>query len=187
MNEIATWGQTMPNNILFDYDGHLTTHKQGRNVYGLEMTRASYEGARKAMKKRPFLLTRAGYAGLQRYTALWTGDNRSEDDHMLYGVRLLNSLGVSGVPFTGMDIGGFTGGPSVGLYNRWIQLGAFIPYFRNHTGVNTKSAEPWAFGEEVTEIARNSCEPALPSAALFIFYFLRSHSKRAAGYANSGH
>lgn len=155
MNEIATWGQTMPNNVLFDYDGHLTTHKEGRNVYGLQMTRASYEGAREAMGKRPFLLTRAGYSGLQRYTALWTGDNRSEDNHMLLGVRLLNSLGVSGVAFSAMDIGGFTGNPSIGLYARWIQLGAFTPYFRNHTGINTKSSEPWAYGEEVTEIARN--------------------------------
>src|SRR5690606_40085519 len=60
----------------------------------------------------PILLTRAGYAGLQRYTAKWTGDNRSEDNHMLLGIRLLNSLGVSGVAFTGMDIGGFTGNPS---------------------------------------------------------------------------
>ncbi|PRY09998.1 alpha-glucosidase [Pontibacter ummariensis] len=156
MNEIATWGQKMPNNILFNFDGHLTTHLEGRNVYGMQMARASYEGARAAMdNKRPFILTRAGFAGLQRYTALWTGDNRSEDDHMLLGVRLLNSLGVSGVPFTGMDVGGFTGNPSIGLYSRWIQFGAFIPYFRNHTGVNTKSSEPWAYGEEVTEIARN--------------------------------
>ena len=74
---------------------------------------------------------------------------------MMLGVRLLNSLGLSGVAFTGMDIGGFTGNPSIGLYARWMQLGAFIPYFRNHTGVNTKSSEPWAFGEEVTEISRN--------------------------------
>jgi alpha-glucosidase len=155
MNEIATWGQAMPSNVLFNYDGHLTTHKEGRNVYGLQMTRASYNGAREAMNKRPFLLTRAGYAGMQRYTAKWTGDNRSEDSHMLLGIRLLNSLGVSGVSFTGMDIGGFTGNPTVALYARWIQLGAFTPYFRNHTGVNTKSSEPWAYGEEVTEIARN--------------------------------
>ena len=155
MNEIATWGQTMPDNVLFEYDGHLTTHKEGRNVYGLEMVRASYNGSREAMNKRPFILTRAGYAGLQRYSAKWTGDNRSEDSHMLLGIRLLNSLGVSGVPFTGMDIGGFTGGPSVGLFSRWIQLGAFTPYFRNHTAVNTKSSEPWTYGEEVTEIARN--------------------------------
>ncbi|MFD2512322.1 TIM-barrel domain-containing protein [Pontibacter locisalis] len=156
MNEIATWGQKMPNNVLFQYDGHLTTHKEGRNVYGLEMARASYEGARKHMEnKRPFLLTRAAYSGIQRYSAIWTGDNRSEDSHMLLGIRLLNSLGVSGIPFSAMDIGGFTGNPSIPLYARWIQLGAFTPYFRNHTGVNTKSSEPWAYGEEVTEIARN--------------------------------
>lgn len=155
MNEIATWGQKMPDNVLFDYDGHATTHRQAHNVYGLEMLRASYEGARAAMNKRPFILTRAGYAGLQRYSAIWTGDNRAEDDHMLAGVRIMNSLGISGVPFSGMDVGGFTGNPSVGLYTRWMQLGAFIPYFRNHTQVNTKSAEPWSFGEEALEVSRN--------------------------------
>ncbi|WP_114782438.1 glycoside hydrolase family 31 protein [Botryobacter ruber] len=156
MNEIATWGQKMPNNVLFDYDGHTTTHKEGHNVYGMQMARASYEGARQHNpNKRTFLLSRAGYSGSQRYTAIWTGDNRSEDDHMLLGIRLMNSMGVSGVAFSAMDIGGFTGNPSVGLYARWIQLGAFTPYFRNHTAVNTKSSEPWAYGEEVTEIARN--------------------------------
>ncbi|MQJ98202.1 glycoside hydrolase family 31, partial [Escherichia coli] len=144
------------NNVLFDYDGHLTTHKEGRNVYGLQMARASYEGARQHMpNKRPFILSRAGYSGSQRYSAIWTGDNRAEDSHMLLGIRLLNSLGVTGVSFSAMDIGGFTGNAPVGLFARWIQLGAFTPYFRNHTGVNTRSAEPWAFGEEVTEIARN--------------------------------
>ncbi|MDF2186795.1 glycoside hydrolase family 31 protein [Paraflavitalea sp. CAU 1676] len=155
MNEIATWGQKMPGNVLFDYDGHPTTHLKGHNVFGLQMARSSYEAARQALQKRPFILTRAGYAGLQRYTALWTGDNRAEDDHMLTGVRLLTSLGLSGVPFTGMDVGGFTGNPTVGLYTRWMQLGAFIPYFRNHTQLNTKSAEPWSFGEDVLATSRN--------------------------------
>lgn len=155
MNEIATWGQKMPDNIIFDYDGKKASHLQTRNVYGLNMARASYEGAKTAFNKRPFILTRAGYAGLQRYSAIWTGDNRSEDSHMLLGVRLLNSLGLSGVPFTGMDIGGFTGNPSQSLYARWIQVGAFNPYFRNHTAVNTKASEPWTYGEEVLEIARN--------------------------------
>jgi len=155
MNEIATWGQKMPSNILFDYDGAGATNKQAHNVYALQMARSSYEGAVEATQQRPFILTRAGYAGLQRYTAIWTGDNRSEDDHMIAGVRLLNSLGMSGVPFTGMDIGGFTGNPSIALYARWIQIGAFNPYFRNHTAVNTKSSEPWTYGEEVLEISRN--------------------------------
>jgi alpha-glucosidase len=155
MNEIATWGQKMPDNIIFDYDGKKASHLQTRDVYAMQMARASYEGAKAAFNKRPFILTRSGYAGLQRYTAIWTGDNRSEDSHMLLGVRLLNSLGLSGVPFTGMDIGGFTGNPSQSLYARWIQIGAFNPYFRNHTAVNTKSSEPWTYGEEVLEISRN--------------------------------
>ena len=155
MNEIASWGNKMPFNVLFDYDGQGATTIGAHNVYALQMARASYEGAKKSFNERPFILTRAGYAGLQRYTAIWTGDNRAEDDHMIAGVRLLNSLGLSGVAFTGMDIGGFTGNPSIPLYARWIQIGAFTPYFRGHTAVNTKSAEPWTFGEEVTEIARN--------------------------------
>lgn len=155
MNEIASWGNKMPFNVLFDYDGAGATTIGAHNVYALEMARASFEGAKASFKERPFILTRAGFAGLQRYTAIWTGDNRAEDDHMIAGVRLLNSLGLSGVAFTGMDIGGFTGNPGIPLYARWIQIGAFTPYFRGHTAVNTKSAEPWTFGEEVTEIARN--------------------------------
>jgi len=145
----------MPDNVLFDFEGRKASHLQAHNVYGLNMARASYEGAKAAFNKRPFVLTRSGYAGLQRYTAIWTGDNVSADSHMLLGVRLLNSLGLSGVPFTGMDIGGFSGNASVPLYERWIQIGAFNPYFRSHTAVNTRSSEPWTYGEEALEIARN--------------------------------
>lgn len=155
MNEIATWGQKMPDNILFNYGGQMASNLQAHNVYGFNMARASFDGFRSALGKRPFILSRSGYAGLQRYSAIWTGDNRAEDDHMLLGVRLLSSLGLSGVPFAGMDIGGFTGNSSISLFARWMQIGAFSPYFRNHTAVNTKSAEPWTFGEEVLEISRN--------------------------------
>jgi alpha-glucosidase len=155
MNEISTWGQKMPDNVIFNYDGKITTHLEAHNVYGMQMARSSYEGAVEQFKERPFILSRSGYAGLQRYTAIWTGDNRAEDDHMLQGVRLLNSLGLSGVSFTAMDIGGFTGNPSIPLYTRWIQLGAFIPYFRNHTSLNSKASEPWTYGEDVLDIARN--------------------------------
>ncbi len=155
MNEFSTWGQKAPDNVLFNYDGHLTSMLQAHNVYGLQMARSSYEGAVEQFKERPFVLSRSGYAGLQRYSALWTGDNRAEDDHMLQGVRLLNSLGVSGVAFTGMDIGGFTGNPTTPLYVRWMELGAFIPYYRNHTALNSKAAEPWTFGEDALDIVRN--------------------------------
>ncbi len=155
MNEIATWGSKMPDNVLFNYDGHQTSHLQAHNIYGMQMARSSYEGALIQFKERPFILTRSGFAGLQRYTAIWTGDNRAEEDHMLQGVRLMNSLGLSGVSFTGMDIGGFTGNPTTTLYARWMELGAFIPYYRNHTAFNSKAAEPWTFGEDVLDITRN--------------------------------
>jgi len=79
MNEISTWGQKMPDNVLFDYDGAQTTHLQAHNVYGLEMAQSSYEGALEHFKERPFVLSRSGYAGLQRYSAIWTGDNRAEE------------------------------------------------------------------------------------------------------------
>jgi len=155
MNEFSTWGQKAPDNILFDYDGRPTTHMEAHNVFGMQMARASYEGAVIQLKERPFVLSRSGYAGLQRYSAMWTGDNRAEDSHMLQGVRLLNSLGLSGVSFSAMDVGGFIGNPSTPLYAKWIQLGAFIPYFRNHSANDSRPSEPWTFGKDVLEIARD--------------------------------
>ena len=156
MNEIATWGQRLPENLVFDFEGNKTTTKQARNVYGMQMARSTYEGARSLMNgKRPFILTRAAYAGAQRYTAIWTGDNTASNEHMLLGVRLLNSLGLSGVPFVGYDVGGFVGDADVRLYTRWITIGAFSPFFRGHSNVNTRSSEPWSYGEEAEEIAAN--------------------------------
>lgn len=154
MNEIATWGQKIPNNVLFDFDGRKASYLEAHNVYGMQMARSSYEGAKAASNERPFILTRAAYSGVQRYAAMWTGDNVSSDEHMLLGVRLLNSMGISGIPFTGVDIGGFIGTASPELMTRWMQLGAFFPYYRNHKVVNSKAAEPWAFGEEALDNLR---------------------------------
>ena len=155
MNEIAAWGQDVPKLLEFNWEGKKTSYKEAKNVYGMLMARSSYEGARKHMKgKRPFVLTRAGYSGLQRYTAIWTGDNQSNDDHMLLGVRLLSSLGLSGVSYTGMDVGGFGGNPTQNLYTRWMQIGAFSPMFRGHTAIYTNHTEPWVFGEVSEDITR---------------------------------
>ncbi|MGZ3183298.1 MAG: glycoside hydrolase family 31 protein [Telluria sp.] len=155
MNEFSTWGQAAPANILFDFDGQPTTHLEARNVYGLNMTRASYEGMKQATGQRPFILSRSGFAGTQRYSAMWTGDNQATDEHMLLGVRMLASMGLSGLPFTGMDIGGFMGNRNAGLYARWMEIGAFTPYFRNHSAYDTAAAEPWTFGEDALNVARN--------------------------------
>ncbi len=156
MNEIATWGQRLPDLMEFYFEGHGGSTKRARNIYGLNMCRATFEGTKHLLKgERPFILTRAGYCGIQRYSAVWTGDNVATDEHMLLGVRLVNSLGLSGVSFTGYDIGGFAGDTSVNLFARWISLGAFSPFFRGHTMVNSRDSEPWSFGEEVEDISRN--------------------------------
>ena len=102
----------------------ITAEGSLKNAYGLLMAKSTYQGTRALMNgERPFVLTRASYAGIQKYSAQWTGDNVSSDEHMMLGFRLLNSMGISGVPYVGMDIGGFIGNPSpelVALYNRYI-------------------------------------------------------------------
>jgi alpha-glucosidase len=156
MNEPASWGQFTPNLIDFHYEGEHVSHRKARNVYGMQMARSAMEGSLlQNPKERPFILTRSGFSGIQRFAAAWTGDNVSSDEHMLAGIRLVNSLGLSGISFAGYDVGGFAGEPSKSLYARWISIAAFAPLFRAHSMINTADSEPWAFGEEVEEISRN--------------------------------
>ncbi len=156
MNEIATWGHSLPENLQFNFDGRHATSREARNLYGFQMARSTYEGTRKLLNgTRPFNLTRSGYAGVQRYSAVWTGDNVSYDDHMMLGVRMISSMGLTGVAFSGYDVGGFVGESSTKLFARWISIGAFSPFFRGHTMINTKDSEPWSYGEEVEGISRN--------------------------------
>ncbi len=156
MNEIATWGQKLPELIEFHFEGEGGSAKRGRNIYGHMMCRSTYEGVKSNLQgQRPFNLTRSAYCGVQRHSAVWTGDNVSNDDHMLLGVRLVNSLGLVGVAYTGYDVGGFVGDSSISLFARWISIGAFSPFFRGHSMINSKDSEPWSFGEEVEDISRN--------------------------------
>ena len=156
MNEIATWGQMLPELIEFDFDGDKDTARKGRNIYGFQMSRATFEGTKAGLKnKRPFNLTRAGFSGIQRYAAVWTGDNVATDEHMMLGVRLVNSMGLAGIAFAGYDVGGFVGNASEHLFARWAQIGSFSPFFRGHSMINSRDSEPWAYGEQVEEISTN--------------------------------
>ncbi|SNS26241.1 alpha-glucosidase [Belliella buryatensis] len=156
MNEPASWGQFTPNLINFDYEGEQVSHRKARNIYGMQMARAAKEGSEmQAPEQRAFVLTRSGFSGIQRFAAAWTGDNVSSDEHMLAGVRLVNSLGLSGVAFSGYDVGGFAGEASKALFARWMSIAAFAPFYRAHSMINTCDSEPWSFGEEVEEISRN--------------------------------
>jgi alpha-glucosidase len=156
MNEPASWGQFTPNLIEFSYEGEEVSHRKARNIYGFQMARSAKEGAElQAPEERAFVLTRAGFSGIQRYAAAWTGDNVASDEHMMAGIRLVNSLGLSGISFAGYDVGGFAGEASKALFARWMSIATFAPLYRAHSMINSNDAEPWAFGEEVEEISRN--------------------------------
>jgi len=121
----------------------------------MQMVRATYDGLKKLYKnKRPLTITRAGYAGVQRYSSVWTGDNLASWDHLKLALLQCMRLSLSGVSFCGTDIGGFTGEPDGELFTRWIQLGVFTPFMRAHSAGDTREREPWSYGEDFEAINR---------------------------------
>jgi len=130
-------------------------HLKYRNVYGMLENKATREGLlRLRPGRRPFVLTRAGFAGVGRYAIMWTGDNFSTWAHLAMTVPMLINLGLTGQPICGPDTGGFVLNAGRELFARWMQLGAFYPYFRGHTAVHSLRHEPWTFGKKVEEICR---------------------------------
>ena len=139
---------TMPGDVVHPGGGETKRHAQIHNTYGSLMARATREGLLKiSPDKRPFVITRAGYAGLQRHALQWTGDNSSWWEHLWMSMPQLQNLGLSGVAWAGVDIGGFFGDASGELLARWYEFGIFQPFCRNHSAKGTRSQEPWAFGE----------------------------------------
>lgn len=152
-------GTTLPDDARHGFDGRGGTHAEAHNVYGMQMQRATHEGlAQLRPDRRPFTITRAAFAGSQRYGTSWTGDNTASWDHLRLAVQMCLSLGVSGLPFTGADVGGFVGAPTGELLARWTQVGALTPLFRNHSAVDTPRQEPWQFGEDVERVCREAIE-----------------------------
>ncbi|OPJ62185.1 glycoside hydrolase family 31 protein [Clostridium chromiireducens] len=152
MNEPASFKGPLPDDVMFDNDGIPVTHKEVHNVYGHMMAKATYEGLKKATGKRPFIVTRACYAGTQKYSTIWTGDNQSTWEHLRMSIPMLMNLGLSGMAFCGTDVGGFGHDCSAELLSRWVQVGTFTPLFRNHSAMGTRDQEPWAFDESTEEI-----------------------------------
>lgn len=134
-------------------------HLKYHNVYGYLMVKASREGMMKARpERRPFILTRSNFLGGQRFAATWTGDNGSWWEHMVMSVPMSLTLGLSGQPFSGADIGGFLFNPDAKLFGHWMALGAFYPFARGHACAGTINKEPWAFGQEVEDASRVALE-----------------------------
>ncbi len=182
MNEPAlfdTASKTFSEEILHDYDGNICSHRKAHNVYGMQMSRATYEGVRRfAYPNRPLMITRASYSGGQRYASVWTGDNVSSWEHLRLANIQCQRLSISGFSFVGTDIGGFNAIADGELLVRWLQAAMLHPLYRNHTmGNNIDGAaevddtaveakalkfntdqEPWAYGEPYTSLAREAIE-----------------------------
>jgi len=140
-------------------DGEAGTHARYHNVYGMQMARSTFEGLRKLRPgERPFVLTRAGYAGVQRFSAIWTGDNVASWDHLRLSIPMLTNLGVSGVALVGADVGGFSGDPSPELYARWLQAAALTPFLRSHSEAGSKPHEPYSFDPSFVAVNRASID-----------------------------
>lgn len=134
-------------------------HVQFHNVYGMLMASATRDGIMAANPgKRPFVLTRAGYIGSQRYAATWTGDNSAQWTDLEASIPMVLSLGLSGQPFCGPDIGGFNGNGDGKLFARWMGIGSLLPFSRGHTGKGNINKEPWAFGPEVEKTCKMALE-----------------------------
>jgi len=160
MNEPAIFGRgTFPDDVRHHFEGFRGSHRKAHNIYGMQMVRATYEGLQKLYKnKRPFTISRAAYAGTQRYASVWTGDNIATWEHLRIGLLQLQRLSMSGLSFSGTDIGGFTGNPDGELYTRWMQFGVFSPFMRVHSAGDTRDREPWSFGPEWEAICKKFIE-----------------------------
>jgi alpha-glucosidase len=157
MNEPSVFeraSKTMPDDVVHRIDDPETgftprtaTHLEIHNVYGMKNSQGTFEGLQKiAPDTRPFVLTRASYAGGQRYAATWTGDNSSTWNHLRQTTPQLLNLGLSGFALAGADVGGFAGSPQPDLLTKWLELAAFQPIDRDHTSAGTYPQEPWENG-----------------------------------------
>jgi alpha-glucosidase len=146
---------TMPPDVVHPGGGDAKLHAQIHNTYGSLMARSVRDGLLKIRPdERPFVITRAGYAGLQRHALQWTGDNSSWWEHLWMTMPQLQNLGLSGVAWAGVDVGGFFDDCGGELLARWYEMGVFQPFCRNHSAKGTHPQEPWVFGERYEEVVR---------------------------------
>ncbi|XP_077284239.1 glucosidase 2 subunit alpha [Arctopsyche grandis] len=146
---------TMPKDCIHYGDWE---HRHVHNLYGLLQIKGTYEGLMERSKntRRPFILTRSAFAGTQRYAAVWTGDNAAEWSHLAVTIPMCLSFAISGVSFCGADVGGFFKYPEAELMTRWYQAGAFQPFFRAHSHIDTKRREPYLYDAQTMAHIRDA-------------------------------
>ncbi|MBY8345642.1 MULTISPECIES: glycoside hydrolase family 31 protein [Streptomyces] len=170
---------TLPRSARHALEGRGGDHREAHNVYALCMARATYEGLRELIpEQRPFVFSRSGWAGMQRYGGTWSGDVATGWPGLRASLSLVMGLGLCGVPYSGPDVGGFDGSPSPELYLRWFQLGSYLPLFRTHASLRAGRREPWEFGPEVLEHARVAL---LERRRLLPYFMTLAHLARRTG------
>lgn len=179
MNEPVIFpDKTFPSDTRHHFDGFTCSHLKAHNVYGQCMAKATRLGMETfAPTRRPFVLSRSGFAGLQRYAATWTGDNYADWSNLKMANHMIQRLATSGISFCGSDTGGFLGHPTPELFCRWMQLSAFQPLFRNHSNGEFGGQEPWCFGEEIEEYCRKAIEERYRLLPYFYTQFYRYSSE----------
>lgn len=158
MNEPASFNGPLPDDLIFADEERITTHAEMHNTYGHNMVKATFSGWRRHSDVRPFVITRACYAGSQKYTIAWTGDNHSIWSHLQMAIPQLCNMGLSGMSYAGTDVGGFGSDVTPELMARWVQVGCFSPFFRSHCAKFSANQEPWVMPPAVLEIFRKYVE-----------------------------
>ncbi|CDW86977.1 neutral alpha-glucosidase ab [Stylonychia lemnae] len=149
MNEPAIFDREdkamVKNNIHKLGDGSSVLHRDIHNAYGLLMAKATYQGLleRDNHNQRPFILTRSTFVGGHKFSAKWTGDNRSTFQELRVCISQMFTFGMSGFAFIGADVPGFDGVPSEELYFLFYQLGGWFPFFRSHSIYSAYQREPY--------------------------------------------
>lgn len=176
MNDPST-GDAEREDMLFQHGS--AAHNHYHNQYGTLMAKATKRGLDKANPtQRSFILTRSASAGIQKYAAVWTGDNASNWSHLRMSIPESVNLSLSGVSFNGPDVGGFAGDTTPLLITRWHQAGFLFPFFRNHSAWGTKNQEVYQFEKKHKDVMKKFIllRYRLLPYLYDCFFFHRAHS-----------
>ncbi|XP_072415319.1 lysosomal alpha-glucosidase [Chiloscyllium punctatum] len=133
-----------------------STHYNVHSLYGLMEAKASASALVKIRKKRPFVISRSTFPSQGRYSGHWLGDNESKWKDMYFSIAGVLNFNMFGIPLVGADICGFRGSTTEELCIRWMQLGAFYPFSRNHNTEKEKAQDPLAFSESAQDAMKRT-------------------------------
>ena len=113
------------------------------NLFPLYQTKITANFFNQKLRKRQFIISSATFPGVGKYASHWLGENYATWHYLQHSIPGIFNFGLFGIPFVGADICGTKGNATIDLCSRWMQLGAFYPFMRNHNGVGNSPKEPY--------------------------------------------